>query len=77
MQNDILKYHRVKEIIPDILKHDKITAASIEVNSILLGTEQGYVHLLGFDGQLVKTIKAHDRAVNGVSVNNSGHTIAR
>jgi WD40 repeat protein len=59
------------------LKESKITAASIELNSIILGTEDGFVHVLSFKGDLVKSIKAHDRPVNSISVDNSGHTIAR
>ena len=77
MQSETLKYHRVQENLPEILSRDKITASSIELNSIVLGTEYGYVHVLSFNGQLIKSIKAHDRPVNFVSVDGSGHTIAR
>jgi WD40 repeat protein len=63
--------------LPEILDGDKITAATIELNSIVLGTHDGYVHVLSFTGELVKSIKAHDRPVNAISVDGSGHTIAR
>jgi hypothetical protein len=67
----------VQESLPEILDRDKITAATIELNSIVLGTHDGYVHVLSFTGELVKSIKAHDRPVNAISVDGSGHTIAR
>lgn len=35
------------------------------------------MHVLSFKGELVKSIKAHDRPVNAISVDGSGHTIAR
>ena len=66
-----------QESLPDIFKTDKITAASIELNSIVVGTEDGFVHVLSFTGKLLKSIKAHDRPVNAISVDGSGHTIAR
>lgn len=77
MQSETLKYHRVREDLSDIFSRDKITASSIELNSIVLGTEDGFVHVLSFNGKLIKSIKAHDRPVNAVSVDGSGHTIAR
>ena len=63
--------------MPDIFRNDKISAASIELNSIVVGTEDGFVHVLSFSGKLLKSIKAHDRPVNAISVDGSGHTIAR
>lgn len=63
--------------MPEIFKDDKITAASIELNSVVLGTEDGFVHVLSFSGKLLKSIKAHDRPINAISVDGSGHTIAR
>ena len=77
MQTETLKYHRVQENLPEICSRDKITASSIELNSIVLGTEDGYVHVLSFNGKLIKSIKAHDRPINAVSVDSSGHAIAR
>ena len=59
------------------LGSDKITAGSIELNSIVLGTEDGYVHVMSFSGNLVKSTKVHDRPVNSISVDSSGHTVAR
>ena len=63
--------------MPEIFRNDKITAASIELNSIVVGTDDGFVHVLSFSGKLLKSIKAHDRPVNAISVDGSGHTIAR
>lgn len=75
----VTNYHSnyEQESLPDIFKTDKITAASIELNSIVVGTEDGFVHVLSFTGKLLKSIKAHDRPVNAISVDGSGHTIAR
>lgn len=62
--------------LQDVLIKERITAAHIETNAIILGTEQGFVHVMSFAGQLIKSFKAHDRPVNDVSVDNHGLIIA-
>lgn len=77
----ILKYYTLasagqKGQLQDMLSSERITAARIETNAIVLGTEEGFVHVLSFAGQLIKSFKAHDRPVNDISVDNHGLTIA-
>jgi hypothetical protein len=54
-----------------------VTSAAIEASAIALGTENGFVHVLGLDGHVLKSSKVHDRAVNSVSVDSSGSAVAR
>ena len=74
---EILKYHRLKGKFADSIKNDRITAMSIEEESIVIGTEYGFVHTLNFFGDIFKSFKAHDRSINDVSVDFNGSTIAR
>jgi WD40 repeat protein len=74
---EVLKYHRLQGKLQDSLKSERITAMSIEENSIVLGTEDGFVHLMSLNGDILRSFKAHDRAVNDISVDNAGTAIAR
>ena len=73
----VFRYHRLQQSIPEILDDDKIISSAIELTAIALGTENGYVHVLGLDGQILKSVKAHDRPVNSVSIDGIGSTVAR
>ena len=73
----VFRYHRLQQGLPEILEDDKIISSAIELNVIALGTENGYVHVLGLDGQILKSVKAHDRPVNSVSIDGIGSTVAR
>ena len=74
---DLLKYHRLQEGITEILQDDKITSSAIELNAVAFGTENGFVHVMGLDGHMMKSVKVHDRAVNSVSIDGSGSAVAR
>ena len=73
----VFRYHRLQQGIPELLEDDKIISSAIELNAIVLGTENGFVHVLGLDGQILKSVKAHDRPVNSVSIDGVGSTVAR
>jgi len=74
----LLKYQRLHhDLVPDLLTNDRVTSAAIEASAIALGTENGFVHVLGLDGHVLKSSKVHDRAVNSVSVDSSGSAVAR
>ena len=74
---EVLKYHRLQGKLADSIKSDKITAISIEEESIILGTEEGFVHIVNFNGDIYKSYKAHDRSINDISVDCNGSTVAR
>lgn len=59
------------------MKHDRITAATIDLNSIILGTEEGFIHIAGLDKPSIITLKSHDRAVNDLSIDSNGQILAR
>lgn len=76
--DSVLKYTYLSQSsqLQATLVRERVTAARIETNAIVLGTEEGFVHVLSFSGGLLKSFKAHDRPVNDVSVDNHGLTIA-
>lgn len=73
---NVLKYHRLQGKIPELLRQDNITTTCIEANSIILGTFEGYVHVISFIGEIIKSFRPHDKPINNISVDSTGYTIA-
>jgi hypothetical protein len=64
--------------LSDIFAREKVTAANLESDHIILGTESGVLHIINFSGQVVKSAKLHKRAINSISVDLDGElTILR
>jgi hypothetical protein len=72
-----LNHFKIQGKIEDIVKNDDITAACLEENSLIIGTQSGYIHIISLTGMIIKTMKSHDRAVNAIDVDNNGLTIFR
>jgi hypothetical protein len=75
--DEILKYHRVQGKLRDVLAYDKIRSADITNAYVILGTEEGFVHVLGLQQPSLTTYKVHDRPVNDVSMDSNGIMLAR
>jgi hypothetical protein len=73
---NVLKYHRLQGKIPELLRKDSITTTCLEANSILLGTFEGYVHVISFVGEIIKSCRPHDKPIENISVDSTGYTIA-
>jgi len=58
--------------LQDIFKKEKVTAANLETDHIVLGTENGFLHIINFSGQVVKSARLHKRAINSISVDLDG-----
>jgi len=58
--------------LQDIFKKEKVTAANLETDHIVLGTENGFLHIINFSGQIVKSARLHKRAINSISVDLDG-----
>ena len=58
--------------LQDIFKNEKVTAANLETDHIVLGTENGFLHIINFSGQVVKSARLHKRAINSISVDLDG-----
>ena len=74
--SNIMKYHRLKGKISDVISDDKISTASIEENAIILGTIRGFVHVVSFAGHTIRSFRPHQQAVKSVSVDNVGLNVA-
>jgi hypothetical protein len=74
--SDLMKYHRLKGKISEIIRDDKISAVSIEENALILGTIRGFVHVVSFAGHTIRSFRAHKQAVRSVSVDNVGLSVA-
>eukprot|EP01032_Pedospumella_encystans_P022347 gene22347-25315_t len=70
--DDVLKYQRIEGALQDIFKKEKVTAANLETDHIVLGTENGFLHIINFSGQVVKSARLHKRAINSISVDLDG-----
>ena len=73
---EVLKYHRMEGKLSQTIKSDRVTCLSVAEDTIAIGTEEGFIHVVSLAGDIFKSFKAHDRAVNDVSIDNAGTTIA-
>jgi hypothetical protein len=58
--------------LQDIFKKEKVTATSLESDYIVLGTENGFLHIINFSGQVVKSARLHKKPINSISVDLDG-----
>lgn len=73
MEGGILKYQRIQGAFESLFdSNDRITAAAIETNFLVVGTESGEVYILSFAGQTCKHFKPHEAPVNSISLCNDG-----
>ena len=60
----------------ETVKDHRVTAMDLSEENLVVGMEDGHVHIVNFStGQILKSFRPHDRAVNDVSVDNAGTTI--
>lgn len=57
--------------LDDVFKSEKICASCIDTNVLVLGTESGMIFIVNFSGQIIKSLKAHNKPVNDISVDNN------
>ncbi|XXG60295.1 hypothetical protein AAC387_Pa04g2238 [Persea americana] len=71
-----LKYQRMGGSIPSLLSNDAASCISIAERMIALGTHDGTVHILDFQGNQVKEYFAHTATVNDLSFDVEGEYVA-
>ena len=77
MTSEVLKYDRLGGKIMTVLGgSDRITASSMGLSIIALGTSDGHLHILGLGGDVIKSYRPYDRCVNCISIDSSNTTIA-
>ncbi|KQJ85257.1 vacuolar protein sorting-associated protein 41 homolog [Brachypodium distachyon] len=62
-----LKYQRLGGSVPAILSTDAAAAIAVTDRAVLLGTHDGTLHVLDFQGNQVKQIAAHTATINDIS----------
>ncbi|XP_077247070.1 vacuolar protein sorting 41 [Tasmannia lanceolata] len=70
-----LKYQRMGGSIPSLLSSDAASSISVAERMIALGTHDGTVHILDFQGNQVKEFSAHTATVNDLSFDREGEYI--
>ncbi|XP_031486112.1 vacuolar protein sorting-associated protein 41 homolog [Nymphaea colorata] len=70
-----LKYQRMGGSIPSLLSTDSASAIAVAERMIALGTHDGAVHILDFQGNQIKEFSAHTATVNDLSFDSEGEYI--
>ncbi|KAI9306269.1 hypothetical protein BJ944DRAFT_160178 [Cunninghamella echinulata] len=71
-----LKYRRLSAGIRDLLEKDTASTLKVTEKFVALGTHWGAVHILDFEGNIVKSFQHHKATVNDLSIDASDEYIA-
>ncbi|KAI8088964.1 uncharacterized protein BX664DRAFT_263200 [Halteromyces radiatus] len=71
-----LRYRRVGASVRDLLDRDTASTLKVSDKFVTLGTHWGAVHILDFEGHLVKSFQQHTATVNDISIDASEEYIA-
>ncbi|CAG8551259.1 4952_t:CDS:10 [Acaulospora morrowiae] len=63
-----LKYKRLEADVGELLKNDAASAMAVSDKYVALGTHNGEVFILDFDGNLIKKFSSHTATVNDISI---------
>ncbi|KAI9281912.1 hypothetical protein BY458DRAFT_468772 [Sporodiniella umbellata] len=71
-----LRYRRVAASVKDILEKDTASTIRVSEKFVAMGTHWGALHILDFEGNLIKSFKSHAATVNSISIDKSDEYIA-
>jgi WD40 repeat protein len=71
-----LKYQRLGGSLPEILSTDNASCLYPHEKFLVLGTHLGMVHVLDANGFEIMKLSVHTKAVNGISMDGTGDSIA-
>ncbi|CDS11660.1 hypothetical protein LRAMOSA03923 [Lichtheimia ramosa] len=71
-----LRYRRVGAGVRDLLEKDTASALRVSDKFVAMGTHWGAVHVLDFEGNIIKTFQKHAATVNDISIDNAGEYVA-
>jgi hypothetical protein len=63
-----LKYHRLGASTPEILLKDTASALAASSRFLVLGTHNGMVHVLTYEGTRVKSFRPHAASVLDIKI---------
>ncbi|KAG6472337.1 vacuolar protein sorting-associated protein 41 homolog [Zingiber officinale] len=70
-----LKYQRLGGSVPSLLSNDAAASIAVAERMIALGTHDGTVHILDFQGNQVKEYTSHTATVNDISFDSEGEYV--
>ena len=73
----ILKYERMGSSLTQILMNDAASCMGVHEGFLALGTYQGAVYILDFQGYEIRRFHPHSKKVNDVSIEKRGEFVAR
>ncbi|KAI8073983.1 hypothetical protein BC940DRAFT_363920 [Gongronella butleri] len=71
-----LRYRRLGASVRDLLDKDAASVLKVTDKLVVLGTHWGAVHVLDFEGNVVKSFQHHNATVNDISIDASDEFIA-
>jgi hypothetical protein len=76
-EEPILKYERMGSSLTQILMNDAASCMGVHEGFLALGTYQGAVYILDFQGYEIRRFHPHSKKVNDVSIEKRGEFVAR
>lgn len=74
--HSVLKYERVKNRVPEILGKDSATALDVSSRVVALGTQNGMVHVLTYEGAKVNSFRPHAANVTALRLDEDNDFVA-
>jgi hypothetical protein len=71
-----LKYQRLGNSVPEILKRESASAISVHEKHLALGTQEGWIYILDFNGNELRRFGAHTAIINDLCFDRAGESIA-
>lgn len=71
-----LKYQRLGNSVPEILKREAASSVRVHEKFVALGTHEGWIYILDFNGNEIRRFGAHTAIVNDLSFDRLGEFIA-
>ncbi|KAI8987337.1 hypothetical protein BDF20DRAFT_814816 [Mycotypha africana] len=71
-----LRYRRVGASVKELLQKDTASTLRVSDRFVALGTHWGAVHILDFEGNVIKSFKSHSATINDISIDNSMEYVA-
>jgi vacuolar protein sorting-associated protein 41 len=70
-----LKYQRLGAAVGEILKKDAATAMSVHDKFLALGTRDGLIAVLDFNGNQIAAFKPHGHSITELSIDSTGEFV--
>ncbi|CEP10790.1 hypothetical protein [Parasitella parasitica] len=71
-----LRYRRVGASVKELLDKDAASILRVSDRFVALGTHWGAVHILDFEGNVIKSFRNHSATVNDISIDKSDEFVA-